>query len=327
VPLSISNKTIILGASTALTLLLLGGIIARRAFGLSSPLLPPPPAVLAYVYASAGPGAVGSFTSQTRGAFASISPDCYDMNYQTGLYINGQEGVLEVSADGISLTNVNQVEQSIVSNGAKCWPLIYAGQSNNGTDQGIIDVVNDMNKRNAFFQACLDRISTQNVQGFIFDCEASSSLGGPGSPITPQQFYSFINAWADFCHSNGVMLGMNTVSFNEIGQGGNLYTLKDLSSTRIDLLLPEDYSNTFSGFQSQINHGLQNIPITKFCPTLINQQNGTNPFASQAVNYLESKNVQYFGLWDASENNGVDWVALARDFTKSIQTSLSLSVL
>jgi hypothetical protein len=137
-------------------------------------------------------------------SFTHISPMLYDLNYDY------QSGVAELQMPSFDGLTPGQVAQQIHQAGLKCIAVIQGGASNNGTDQGIQNLLSSSATANAFITAMVGEAMTQGYDGYNLDWEVgvatSYAAYGP-------QLITFLTAFSQALHQQGLTLSIDIAAY------------------------------------------------------------------------------------------------------------------
>lgn len=267
---------------------------------------------------------------KNKASFTHVSPALYQLNYS---YSSGAPKLLNTndSFDGLSS---KQIADMVHAAGLKVQPLMYAGAGNSGTDQGIQNILNDATTQKNFIDSTVAECVSKGYDGINLDWEVQ----GTNFAQYGTKLISFLTAFTTAMHAKNMV-----VTFDLGGwytrQCGDDTGLVDLSLVghSVDQMIMEDYSGTFGGpanacpakpgnaacDQSYVKEldVMCNLPKDVVNIGLISPEGGnggTNPFAVDALNAVDSYGFRAVSLWPDDGNfinsknvqNGGTWYSV-----------------
>jgi hypothetical protein len=272
-------------------------------------------------------------------SFTQVSPALYQLNYA---YASGPAQLLSGDFDGLSAA---QVSQKIHAAGLECIPLIYAGAGNNGTDQGIQNILSDspVGAQQSFITSMIDAAVSNGYDGYNLDWE----VGGTGHDYS-DKLVSFLVAFRDALHAKGMTLSLDLGTWYVqqcTGSGGDGFVDFATLGNSVDWAILEDYANTLgapdsggcpAGLQTavQCDNGFADgldvmcdLPPENVSIGLISAysgNSGSNPFAGDSLQALDTYGYRAVAIWPAYSNvfldetgispSGATWYSLLADF-------------
>jgi hypothetical protein len=248
-------------------------------------------------------------------SFTHVSLALYDINYA---YASGAPklGGGNDSFDGMTS---KQMITMVHGAGLKAIALMYAGSGNNGTDQGIQNILNDTNgAQKNFIDATIAEAMDKGWDGWNLDWEP----GGTGYSQYGVKLITFFKAYTAAAHLHNLEISLDGAGFytRQCGDNG----LVDLAAVgnSIDQIIMEDYAGSLGG---AIKSCPATNPATDNCNTYLGQLDAmcnlpravaniglispfennpsTNPFAPDALNALDAYGFTRVSLWP--DDNGI----------------------
>ena len=258
-------------------------------------------------------------------SFTQVSPALYTLNYA---YASGAAQLLSADFDGLSAA---QVSQTIHTANLKCIPLIYAGAGNNGTDQGIQNILNDSptGAQQSFITSMLSEAANNGYDGYNLDWE----VGNTGHDYS-DKLVSFLSAFRDALHAKGMTLSLDLGTWyiqQCTDSGANGFVDFTTLGNSVDWAILEDYANGLGTVGSGCPSGLQtsiqcstdfaggldvmcDIPPQNVSIGLISAysgNSGTNPFAGDALQAANAYGYRAVAIWPAYSNVFLDETAIS----------------
>jgi hypothetical protein len=261
--------------------------------------------------------------AQHAQSFTHVSPALYQVNYAYASGVPQFQGGSD-NFDGLTST---QVVQQVHAAGLKCTPLIYGGAANQGTDQGIQNILNDSpaGAQSSFITALVNEGVAKGFDGWNLDWEVNTSttdITGYGSKLE-----TFLGALKTALHAHGMTLsidlgtwfikqtwcsgGTGVVDLTAIGANVDQAILEDYAST---LTLP---ATTCPGsltdpqtcpspdeFISDMNLMCVYLPPGVVSIGLDANVTASNPIAAAAIARLESYGITNVAMWPDYNTNG-----------------------
>jgi hypothetical protein len=244
-------------------------------------------------------------------SFTHVSPALYQMNYdyQSGVTRN-------VNANGFydGLTAATMTT-ALHSAGIKMVPLMYAGAGNNGTDQGIQNVLNDPAVAQAFIDAHVQEGVDKSFDGWNLDWEVGDTKYDPYGT----KLIAFLTAFKQALNAHNMVLSFDLggwyVKQCTASGGGGLVDLKAFAPA-VDQAIIEDYSKTFDSPSGKCPGTVPDLQecdsfgngLSVMCATASNVVSiglitpDSNAFAPQALDAVASYGFQSVALWPDSSS-------------------------
>jgi hypothetical protein len=261
--------------------------------------------------------------AQHPGTFTHVSPALYDVNYA---YASGVPEFYGGSDNFDGLTSA-QVVQQIHAAGLKCVPLIYGGKDNDGTDQGIQNILNDSpaGAQSSFIAGLVSEGMAKGYDGWNLDWEVDTSgtdYTGYGSKLE-----TFLGALKSALHAQGMTLSIDLGTWfirqTYCSGGDGMVDLTQLGAN-VDLAILEDYAATLTGGSMSCPSSL---PNPQSCPSpdeFVTDMNlmcvylppevvsigldanatASNPIAGETISRLESYGIKNVAMWPDYNTNG-----------------------
>ncbi|HWE29179.1 MAG TPA: hypothetical protein VHB97_14320 [Polyangia bacterium] len=271
-------------------------------------------------------------------SFTQVSPALYTLNYA---YASGAAQLLSSDFDGLSAA---QVSQTIHAAKLACIPLIYAGAGNNGTDQGIQNILNDSpaGAQQSFITSMVTEAVDNAYDGYNLDWE----VGNTGHDYSAK-LVTFLSAFRDALHAKGMTLSLDLGTWYVqqcTGSGGDGFVDFTTLGDSVDWAILEDYANGLgtpgggcpSGLQTAVQCDndfasaldvMCDIPPQNVSIGLISAysgNSGTNPFAGDALQAVTAYGFRAVAIWPAYSNvfldetaispSGATWYSLLADY-------------
>jgi hypothetical protein len=261
-------------------------------------------------------------------SFTHVSPLIYQINYA---YTGGVAQFWNTSSDsfGGGLTSTS-VTQQIHAMGLKSLPVILAGASNGGTDQGIQTVLTDASVQQSFISSMLSEAKSKSYDGYNLDWEMAqweTTYSAYGT-----QLISFLGAFQSALHEAGMILTFDVVDFNVVQSncsgGSGPVDLTKLGGV-VDLAIVEDYNSNFGTasatcpsslpdpllcnqtFMDDLNFMCAYLPANVIsigmnaCSTTSSSCGmGTNTIAASAISAIESYGIQSVAIFPQANSDG-----------------------
>ena len=250
-------------------------------------------------------------------SFTHASPALYQLNYDY------QSGVAQgVIASGYySGVNGKQMAAELHAAGLKVVPLMYAGAGNNGTDQGIQNVLTNPAVAQSFITSQVQEAVDNGYDGWNLDWEVgSTSYAQFGQPLI-----TFLTAFKAALHAQNMELSFDLGGWyikQCTASGGNgLVDLKAFGPA-VDQAIIEDYAKSFDGSTGtcpsttpdsqdcdSFGNGLSvmcSTPSSVVSIGLITP--GSNTFADQALSAVSGYGFSSVALWPDDQfldNSGI----------------------
>ncbi len=270
---------------------------------------------------------------QNKASFTHVSPALYQLNYS---YASGTPKLVNTN-DNFDGLSSKQIADMVHSAGLKVQPLMYAGAGNSGTDQGIQNVLGDSpaGAQKSFIDATVAECVAKGYDGINLDWEVQNTTYAQYGT----KLITFLTAFTAAMHAKNMV-----VTFDLGGwytrQCGDDTALVDLTKVghSVDQMIMEDYSGTFGGpatscpatnassvacDQSYVKEldVMCNLPKDVVNIGLISPEGGnggTNPFAVDALNAVDSYGFRAVSLWPDDGNfinnnnvqNGKTWYSV-----------------
>ena len=270
-------------------------------------------------------------------SFTHVSPALYNLNYA---YQSGTPKMVNANDNYDGLSSL-QIAQQIHAAGLKCVPLVYAGAGNNGTDQGIQNVITDNppGTQNNLITAMVAEAKAKGYDGWNLDWEVAAATTGYAQYGT--KLISFLGAFKKALNQEGMQLSLDLGGWYVKQCGGD--GLVDLiqMGANVDLAIMEDYAATLgtpdascpaappgpvncynSAFTGELdvmcNMPPANVSISVIAPD-------SSAFASQAFSAVAKYGFAGVALWPGNmaflgQDNfpaGQSWYSVFSDFLAS----------
>ncbi|HWZ89152.1 MAG TPA: glycosyl hydrolase family 18 protein [Polyangiaceae bacterium] len=263
---------------------------------------------------------------QHKSSFTHVSPAFYQLNEST------TPKLLNDPNDDFDGLSSKAFADAVHAAGLKVQPLMYAGAGNGGTDQYIQSILSDSDTQKNFIDSMVTESVAKGYDGVNLDWEVQ----GTNFDQYGTKLITFLTAFTAAMHQHNM-----TVTFDLGGwytrQCGDNNALVDLTKVgnSVDQMIMEDYSGTFGGPATSCpatNPGsvscdqsyvkeldvMCNLSKSVVNIGLISPENGnggTNPFAVDALNAVDSYGFTAVSLWPDDGNfinsnnvqNGSDW--------------------
>ncbi len=266
-------------------------------------------------------------------SFTHVSPAFYTMNYA---YMSGPLRYLNANDhyDGVSSADLTA---QIHAAGLKVVPLVYAGAGNNGTDDGIHNVLNDSppGTQQNLITAMINEANLKGYDGYNLDWEVSGDDTHYAEYGT--KMVSFLTTFKKALNAQGMQLSYDLGAWfvRQCADDG-VIDLAQMAGA-VDLMIMEDYEkvlgapgtacptpaptglNCYSDFTAQLqvmcNMPVKNVSIGVIAPD-------TSAFASQAFGATSSYGFAGVALWPGNggflaQDNfpaGQSWYSVFSDF-------------
>jgi hypothetical protein len=263
-------------------------------------------------------------------SFTHVSPLIYDLNFA---YVSGVAEFWNTPSGAdlfqSGLTSIT-ITQQIHTMGLKSLPVILAGASNGGTDDGIHTVLTNAAAQASFITAMVAEATTKKYDGYNIDWEMSASETTYAAYGT--QLISFLSAFKSALRAEGMILTYDVVDFNVVQSncsgGAGPVDLTKLGAV-VDLAIVEDYNTTFgtaSGacpstlpdpllctqtFMDDLNFmcaylppGVVSIGMNACSPTSPSCGGGTNTIAQEALTAIEGYGIKSVAIFPQGNSDG-----------------------
>jgi len=176
-------------------------------------------------------------------SFTHISPTFYQLNYG---YSSGAAGFN--GSDNFDGMTSMQIAQQIHAMGMKVVPAVQAGAGNNGTDQGIQNVLGDSpsGAQQSFITSMVAEGVAKAYDGFNLDWEP----GKIGYSAYGAQYVSFLAKFKSALNAKGMVLSIDIGSWYvhqcQASCGDGLVDLVQVRQA-VDQAIIMDYTGTFGG--------------------------------------------------------------------------------
>jgi hypothetical protein len=259
-------------------------------------------------------------------SFTHVSPALYQINYS---YTGGLPQWWQQTSDDFDGLTSAQIAAQVHSAGMKVVPLVFGGAGNNGTDQGIQNILSDSpaGTQSSFITSMVSSAIANNFDGYNLDWEVDNSqtpYSGYGAALV-----SFLGAFQTALHAHGMQLSYDLGSWylkqSWCSGGAGVVDLTTIGSV-VDLAIVEDYASTLGTASSSCPASLANPQLcgTDFMSVLnlmcvyvpnanisigfnANPASGSNPIAGAVIAATETygiKNVAVWPDWNADGLNG-----------------------
>jgi hypothetical protein len=233
------------------------------------------------------------------------------------------------------------VAQQVHAAGMQLIPLIYAGSANDGTDQGMQNIMTDSpaGTQRGFITSMVTEAQTRQYDGWNLDFEPGNS----GYTQYGAAYISFLAAFKAALHAQNLILTVDVADWF-VRQCGNdqLVDLAQIGPS-VDVAIIEDYYGTYGTPPTSCPGGTP--PAQQDCTEdfgtilalmcdvspasavnigVIEESNGTgtNPFLGQALNAVSTIGFTSIAVWPdatpflspASVPNGGTWYSLFAGF-------------
>jgi hypothetical protein len=263
-------------------------------------------------------------------SFTHVSPLIYDVNfaYASGVaeFWNTPSGA-DLFQSGLTSTTITQ---QIHAMGLKSLPVIMAGASNGGTDDGIHTILTNATAQASFISSMVVEATTKKYDGYNIDWEMSASETTYAAYGT--QLISFLSAFKSALHAEGMILTYDVVDFNVVQSncsgGEGPVDLTKLGPV-VDLAIVEDYNTNFgvaSGtcpsslpdpllcnqtFMDDLNFMCAYLPpevvsigLNACSTTSPSCGGGTNTIAQQALTAVEGYGIKSVAIFPQGNSDG-----------------------
>jgi hypothetical protein len=260
-------------------------------------------------------------TSSSPKAFTQVSPDFYQLNYA---YASGAAKISGESFDGLS---VEEVAAQVHAASMTLIPLVYAGAGNDGTDQGIQNVLNDdpAGAQASFITSMVSEAVARHYDGWNLDFEVQTT----GYSQYGKKYVQFLSAFKAALHAANMILTIDLGDWYirqcPSSGGDGLVDLTQIGAA-VDLAILEDYSGTYGTplascpnpapsqqscadqFGSLLNAMCDVSPASAVSIGLIEGQggSGTNPFLPQALDAIQAIGFKSIAVWPDSSSTFLD---------------------
>ncbi len=251
---------------------------------------------------------------KNKASFTHVSPALYQLNYS---YSSGAPKLVNTndSFDGLSS---KQIADMVHAAGLKVQPLMYAGAGNSGTDQGIQNILNNATTQQNFIDATVAECVAKGYDGINLDWEVQ----GTNFQQYGTKLISFLTAFTAAMHAKNMVVTFDLGGWytRQCGDDTGLVDLT-LVGHSVDQMIMEDYSGTFGGpatacpakpgnaacDQSYVKEldVMCNLPKDVVNIGLISPEGGnggTNPFAVDALDAVDSYGFRAVSLWPDDGN-------------------------
>ena len=269
-------------------------------------------------------------------SFTHVSPAFYQMNYA---YTSGPLKY-ENANDHYDGTSSADLTTQIHAAGLKVVPLVYAGAGNNGTDDGIHNVLNDSppGTQQNLISAMINEANLKGYDGYNLDWEVSGDDTHYSEYGT--KMIAFLGTFKKALNAQGMQLSYDLGAWfvRQCADDG-VIDLAQMGDA-VDLMVMEDYEkvlgnpgtacptpaptqlNCYSDFTAQLqvmcNMPVKNVSIGVIAPD-------TSAFASQAFSAASSYGFTGVALWPGNgaflaQDNfpaGQSWFSVFSDFLAS----------
>ncbi len=278
---------------------------------------------------------LGDVTSHAS-SFTHVSPALYQLNYA---YSSGTAQLLNTD-DNFSGLSSAQIAKQVHAAGLKCVPMMYAGAGNDGTDQGIQNVLDDSpsGAQSSFISSMVQEAVTKGYDGYNLDWEVGST-----DDTYSAKYVAFLTAFKSALHAQKLTLSVDIAGWYILqcsGSGGTgLVDLTQLGPA-VDQAILEDYSGAFDDTTTSCPAPPPSAPASQDCDTdfgggldamcnlppgvvsigLIST--GTNPFADRALAATAAYGFRSVAVWPDDAQflngsnipNGATWYSLLAGF-------------
>ncbi len=243
---------------------------------------------------------------QNQNSFTHASPAIYQMNYDY------QGGVVKDEASGGYYQGLNgaQMATAFHSAGIKMVPLMYAGAGNNGTDQGIQNVLTNQTVAQSFIDSQVQEAMDKGYDGWNLDWEVGDAITGQYSAA----LVTFLTSFKQALNAHGMVLSFDLGGWYIKQCSASGYSgVVDLTAfgAAVDQAIIEDYAGTLDGplqqcptpAPSQLNCDSFGSQLQLMCATTPSTVSiglitpGSNAFAPQALQAIGSYGYQSVALW------------------------------
>ncbi|MBS2027022.1 MAG: hypothetical protein JST54_03875 [Deltaproteobacteria bacterium] len=287
-----------------------------------------------------------------KSSFTHLSPTFYSINYnyQSGVAYyatcptsSGYDCASNGSNNFNGLTTKQFTDQARAA-GLATVPAIYAGGANGGTDQGMTNLLDNVNGAgDNFINAMTTEAVNNGYAGYNLDWEASTA----GSAYA-DKFVSFVNKFKAALAPHGMSLSVDAIVSNINGtwcsSNNGFIDLAKLNNSSIDRVIIEDYVSSFGTATTSCQNvvmsssspascdytvtGMMNMmcsPNLSFDKAVIGldaDPNSTNPVAGQAMSALHSYGFTRVAIWPQApfmttsgiSPSGSTWYSLLQTF-------------
>jgi hypothetical protein len=254
---------------------------------------------------------------KNKASFTHVSPALYQLNYA---YTSGPPKLLNTddNFDGMSSKDISD---AVHAAGLKVQPLMYAGAGNSGTDQGIQNILNDAptGTQKNFIDSMVAESVAKNYDGINLDWEVQ----GTNYDQYGTKLITFLTAFTAAMHQKNMVVTFDLGGWytRQCGDDNGLVDLTKVGNS-VDQMIMEDYSGTFdgpatscpasnpasvncdAGYVDELNVmcNLQKSVVNIGLISPENGNGGTNPFAVDALNALDSYGFTAVSLWPDDGN-------------------------
>jgi hypothetical protein len=177
-------------------------------------------------------------------SFTHVSPTFYDLDY------NYQSGAAEYQGgnDNFEGMTSTEVVQKVHAMGMKIVPAVQAGAGNQGTDQGIQNLLNDSpaGAQHSFIASMTSEAMSKGYDGYNMDFEP----GNMAYADYGTKYLSFLSAFKSALNAQTMQLSIDIGSWYMLqcaaSNGTGLVDLAHLGAS-VDLAIVMDYTGTFGG--------------------------------------------------------------------------------
>lgn len=272
--------------------------------------------------------------SQSAASFTHVSPALYQMNYAYASGVpefwldDSSVGTWPAGTDSFDGLTSAQIAQKVHAMGLKVIPLIFGGAANNGTDQGIQNVIEDSppGTRAAFIGALVSEAQAKGYDGWNLDWE-SNLQDSPDGPL----LLSFLSAAHAAFAAAGLSLSLDVISSNVLetycSGGTGFVELANLGPV-VDAVVLEAYDNLLGSPGTACPAGVPNpqpcdltppgartladdlalvctdVPAAKVILGLDSIPADTNPIAGAALSAAESYGYNKVAVWPDYNTDG-----------------------
>lgn len=257
-------------------------------------------------------------------SFTTISPDLYQINYD---YASGVAHFLgdHGNSDSFSGLTSAQIAQKAHADGLKCTPLVGGGASNNGVDQGIINILTDSpsGATNSFITSMVGEAVSKGYDGYNLDWEVNTSAGTDDRYAA--QLENFLAAFKAALHQHRMTLSIDLGGWyikQSYCSGGSGFVDLTQLAPNVDLAILMDYTNTLgtassacpssipdpqlcsNDFVKTLNLMCAYLPASVMSVGFYATPTGSNPIAGQALSTVKSYGIRNVAIWPDYNTSG-----------------------
>ena len=257
-------------------------------------------------------------------SFTHVSPALYQINYA---YTSGVAAYWQQTTNSFDGLTTAQIASKVHAAGMKVVPLVFGGAGNNGTDEGIHDIIADSpsGTQSSFITSMVNEAVANGYDGYNLDWEVDNTQTTYATYGAALQ--SFLGTFKTALNAHGMQLsydlgtwylkqtwcsgGSGVVDLTAIGSVVDLAIIEDYASTlgtassTCPTSLP-DPQNCGTDFMSALNLMCVYVPNAAISIGFnANPSSGSNDVAGAVVNATQTYGIHNVAVWPDYNADGI----------------------